>query len=161
MPRKGVAVAGYFDEKARILAVGAGRSDWIEILAHEFAHLEQYVAGEFLIVGPDPYDDLEDWYVGKDLPQERLDECFALAMACEHDAERRAVGTLSRWGLCHDIKDYIRNANAYVLKHLYAKRHRHWPVSPEWGEHLSNEEITPLDEVVLTRSLERLIKSAQ
>lgn len=161
LPRKGVAVAGYFDEKARVLAVGGGRSDWVEILAHEFAHLQQFIDGEFLIVGDDPYDDLEDWYSGKDLPAERVAECIGFAMSCEHDAERRAVGTLSRYGLCTDIKSYIREANGYVLRHLYAKKYRRWPTSPEWGEHLPNETIVPLDEVVLTRGLEKLIKAAQ
>lgn len=162
MPRKGVPVAGYFDERGKVLAVAAGRSDWLQILAHEFSHLQQYVEGLFLIDGIDPYDELEDWYCGKDLPLDHVAKCIDFAMACEHDAERRTVGLLCQYGMSsNDIKEYIRDANGYVLRHLYAKKHRKWPNTPEWGESLSNEEITSLKEVTLTRTLERLIKEAQ
>lgn len=161
MPRNGVGVAGYFDDRTRVLAAAVGRIDWPEILAHEFSHVLQYQDGLFRVEEDSPYDDLEDWYAGVDLPPERVRECIQFAMACEHDAERRTIGMLCHYRLSQDIPAYIRDANGYVLSHLYAQKHRKWPKAPEWGVVLPSDALTPLHEVRLTSKLERLIRSGQ
>lgn len=161
MPRNGVGVAGYFDDRTRVLAVAVGRVDWTEILAHEFSHVLQYQEGLFGVGEDSPYDTLEEWYAGTDVPAERVQECIQFAMACEHDAERRTIGMLCRYNLSRDIPAYILDANGYVLSHLYAKKHRKWPRSPDWTGALTSDALTPLHEVRLTTKLERLIRSVQ
>ena len=159
LPRTGEACAGYFDDTLRVMAVAAARSDWSEILAHEFSHVNQFADGQFSVNGEDPYEALDYWYSGSDLPSGKAAEYMRFVMACEHDAERRSLSYLSRFGLSSDIKSYIRNANGYVVRHLFALKHRKWPGCPDWGTSVSDEEITPLSEVMLTRQIEKLIKT--
>jgi hypothetical protein len=161
MPRNGVSVAGYFDDSTMTLAVGVSREDWAEILAHEFAHVLQYQEGMFRVEEDSPYDLLEDWYAGVEVPAEQIDDAVKFAMACEHDAERRTLGMLCMYRLTRNMEEYIRDANGYVLSYLYAKKHRKWPKSPDWTNDLPGDALTPLHEVRLTAKLERLIRAAQ
>lgn len=160
---------GYFGEDEEILAVGVGFSEWPAILAHEFGHLEQAAEGLFQSdsLGFEPYSLLEAFYAGKKVPEKKLDKAFEFVMACELDAERRAVGYISRYQLASDLGAYIAKANGYIVSHLWAKKHQQWPHGtvdwPKLAEQklLPNNRIWAREEVILSPELEKAIDDAQ
>jgi len=153
--------AGFFDDKSMRLACAMGRPDWAEILAHEFSHLQQWKLGMFPVGEKDPTDILEEWYAGEDFTKDQVDAAFRFVIACELDAEKRAVGYICQYRLSTNIPEYISCANGYVVLHLYAQKHRKWPEAPEWGGALPRERMLDLDELKLTKELEALIQKAQ
>jgi hypothetical protein len=161
MPTNAAKCAGFFDGKNKRLACAMARADWIEILAHEFSHFQQWKEGLFPIGNSDPCDLLEEWYSGKEYTKEQVEAAIVFVMSCELDAEKRAVGYICQYGLSTNISEYISCANGYVLLHLYAQKHRKWPEAPEWGDSLPRDRMLDLDEVKLTKELEALILKAQ
>lgn len=159
---------GFYDEDGT-LAVATGAVDWPGILAHEFGHFEQYNEGLFNAdsLSFEPYGVLEEWYAGKKHSEKKIGKAFDWVMECELDAERRAVGYISRYQLVSDLGAYIARANGYIVSHLWARKHRQWPHLPIDWKGLSAKQLVPnnriwnRDEVVLTPELEAEINAAQ
>ncbi len=152
--------AGYFDAKARVLAVAVRSASWMEVVAHEFGHAQQFI--------DDQYRDQTAWEVwdrwlnnGVDFSKSAVDSAVETILKCELDAERRAVGHMSRYGLCHDIPRYVAAANGDLLRYRYARKHRVWPEVPDvdWRG-LCPSEFVPLEKLKLTRRVESFIKAA-
>ncbi len=159
---------GFFDNEELVVATGS--PGWAGILAHEFGHFQQFSEGLFKQPedgGPDYYDLLEDWYAGRDTgttrkAQKRLQAAFDFVMACELDAERRAVGLISRHRLVVSMPDYIARANGYIVSHLWAQKHQAWPfVPPAWAKLVPTDRMWSMSEVILTPELEDAITRAQ
>jgi len=123
---RGTYCSGYFDSGSKELVVAVARPDWLSILAHEYAHMQQWVEGEF-VEDDDSFHKFDQWVAGKmELEDDELTRCVRLIQRCELDAEKRAVEYLRRYRLRKDLADYRRRANAYVLFYEVARRHRRW-----------------------------------
>lgn len=120
-------VSGYFvAHPTPTLAVATGKpaQEWLEILAHESSHLDQWTdndpswLGNIMADGREAVDWLDSWSSGApELTDEQLADVVARAKAVEMDCERRTLLKISKWGLPIDSSAYAQRANAYV--HFY------------------------------------------
>ena len=123
-----IKCSGYFDDGQidnPALVVAMNRPDWIEILAHEYCHLTQwlekqsiwYQAGDSL-----PY--IDEWLTGTEVPD--IEHHLGVARDLELDNEKRTVELIKDWGLNVDIDNYIKKANAYIHFYNYVATTRRW-----------------------------------
>ena len=122
---KGIKCSGWFDEDKKELVVSMNRPDWIEIMAHEYCHLTQYIDGiplwkksiESLTL-------VDEWFEGKNIKNvsKHLGNCRDL----ELDNEKRTVKLIKKFNLNVDLDNYIKKANAYVHFYNYLKISRRW-----------------------------------
>ena len=123
-----IRCSGYFDDAETdtpTLVVAMNRPDWIEILAHEYCHLTQWVekqsiwyqAGDSL-----PY--IDEWLTGTEVPD--IEHHLGVARDLELDNEKRTVALIERWDLNIDIDRYIQKANAYIQFYNYLGKTRRW-----------------------------------
>lgn len=120
-------VSGYFvAHPTPTLAVATGKpaQEWLEILAHESSHMDQWTdndpswLGNTMADGREAVDWLDSWSAGAlELTDEQLADVVARAKAVEMDCERRTLLKISKWGLPIDSSAYAQRANAYV--HFY------------------------------------------
>ena len=122
---KSVRCSGYFDESVPVLCSSMNRPDWIEILAHEYSHLTQWVERIPLWVEAErslPF--VWEWLEGVDCND--IDSHINIARDLELDNEKRAVKIIQTFNLDVDINHYIRKANGYVAMYNYIKLTRKW-----------------------------------
>ena len=120
-----VRCSGWFDEEVPELVVAMNRPDWIEILAHEYSHLTQYV--EQIPVWKQAEVSLGkvwEWLDGKSC--RNIDKHIAVARDLELDNEKRSVNVIKTFELDVDIDNYIRKANAYVQFYNWMRITRKW-----------------------------------
>jgi len=79
---------GYFNQETSTLAVACNHPDWLTTLAHEYAHLHQY-----------------------------LENSRLAGVVCEADAERRALSYITTYNL-ESAESYIPKANGYLFSLL-------------------------------------------
>jgi hypothetical protein len=122
----GGVCAGYFSEDRIVVALE--NKEWLSILAHEFGHFEQREEGLFQKDGPDV--GFNEWLVNPHtkLTKQKVVDYAQYIQLSELDAERRAVGFMSRYKLHNNIPAYIRRANCYVWLYDYAAKRRCWPM---------------------------------
>ena len=151
--------AGYFDSKALIFAVAIRNSTWVEVVAHEFGHAQQYISDQYL--DRSAWELWDRWLDGAEFPKAAVDAAVETILKCELDAEKRAVGMLSRYGLCPDIGRYVASANVDLLRYRFARKHRRFPnlVDADWTT-LVPSEFVPLERLRLTKRIEAVIKAA-
>lgn len=120
-----IKCSGYFDEEEGVLAVAMNREDWIEILAHEYCHLTQWVQNckewKNGILGVDKVD---QWLSGK--PIRNIQKWLGYSRDLELDNEKRTVALIQKWKLDVDIGMYIKKANAYIQFYNYMFYTRKW-----------------------------------
>ncbi len=123
------AMGGFFDEAARRLEVAIQAPGWVEVLAHEFGHVQQWAEGAFVDRGTEEaYEQHEAWLSRSiEAPAAQVRQWFRAIQACERDAERRAVSILVEENAIAEIPFYVRAANTYVLAYEAARRLRKWP----------------------------------
>ena len=120
-----IRCSGYFDETERVLVVSMNRPDWIEILAHEYCHLTQFVEGcDVWRYGCIGIEKVDDWISGKTM--RNIKKWIGWARDLELDNEKRTVDLIKRWGLKVDIPRYIKKANAYIQFYNYLYYIRRW-----------------------------------
>jgi len=123
-----IKCSGYFDDgddMKPILAVATNRKDWIEILAHEYCHLTQWVAKINLWdKAGTSLSYVDSWLSGKKV--RNIKYHLGIARDLELDNERRTAKLLKAWDLGIDIEHYIRKANAYVQFYNYMYKTRKW-----------------------------------
>jgi hypothetical protein len=108
--------SGYFDEYNKELVCSMNRPDSIEILAHEFAHLTQWVDQIDLWKKADvSIPKVDDWLMGEEVRD--IKKHLAVSRDLELDNEKRAVKIIKKFGLDIDIDQYIKKANCYI--HFY------------------------------------------
>jgi hypothetical protein len=127
---KKIDVGGYFDESGPVpvLAVAANNDRWIEILAHEYGHMQQWKEGLFKDE-KGYYAQFDEWVSHKiELSPEAVEIAVDFIQCCELDAEQRSFKILKKY-LDYDkqaLKTYIQRSNAYVLLYTICKRRREW-----------------------------------
>lgn len=124
----GIDCAGWFESEGRgepELVCSMKRPDWIEILAHEYCHLTQWVdkfpLWDKAIIS---LDRIDRWLNGEEI--ENINDDFDVARDLELDNEKRAVKLITKFQLNVDIDMYIRKSNAYVLFYNWLKISRKW-----------------------------------
>ena len=120
-----IQCSGYFDEQTKVLAVAMNRPDWIEILAHEYCHLTQWVEGcKIWKDGTYGVDKVDQWLSGKAI--RNIKKWLAYSRDLELDNEKRTVELIRKWGLNVDVDFYIKKANAYIQFYNYMYHSRKW-----------------------------------
>lgn len=154
---------GFYDGDT--LTVATGAPDWAGVLAHEYGHMEQDVEGLFDTSKLNHYDILEQWWQGKKkYTPGKISKAIKFVVACELDAERRAVGYISQYQLVTDLSAYIARANGYAVSYLWAEKHKRWPsVKVDWAalKLVPENRVWTKDEVTLTEAIEEAITAAQ
>jgi hypothetical protein len=120
-----VKCSGWFDEEKPELVVAMNRPDWIEILAHEYSHLTQWV--EQIKIWKEAEVSLSkvwEWLDGKNV--KNIDKHISVARDVELDNEKRTVEVIKHFELDVDLEHYIKKANAYVHFYNYMKKTRKW-----------------------------------
>jgi hypothetical protein len=128
-----IECSGYFDSEGDeslgntkpTLAFSRGREDWIEILAHEYCHMTQWIddipewsqATESMEI-------VDKWLGGEDA--ENIEYHINVSRDLELDNEKRTVEILRKFELPVDIDLYVRKSNAYVLFYNWLKETRRW-----------------------------------
>jgi hypothetical protein len=120
-----IKCGGWFDETGPELVASLKRPDWIEILAHEYSHLTQWVENTkewqaAMIAMPK----VDDWLGGKNI--RNIEKYLNDSRDLELDNEKRAVKLIKKWALDVDLDRYIRKANAYVQFYNWMKETRKW-----------------------------------
>jgi hypothetical protein len=115
---------GEFDDKKKRLVVCVNDAHWLTTLAHEDAHLGQWIDGSF---GDDgAYEAFDAWLGGRLKPTARgLLSTVRTIQRCELDAERRALRTIRRFGIA-DAKEYARTANFHVWQYEASRKLGRW-----------------------------------
>ncbi len=120
-----IKCSGWFDESIPELVCSLNRKDWIEILAHEYSHLTQWVEGidlwkKCMIAMPK----VDEWLGGKNI--RNIEKYLSDSRDLELDNEKRAVKLIKKWELNVDVDHYIQKANAYVQFYNWMKETRRW-----------------------------------
>jgi hypothetical protein len=111
-----VKCSGYFDDQNMELVCSMNRKDSLEILAHEFGHLTQWVDQTSLWKKADvSIPKVDEWLMGEDVPD--IKKHLAVSRDLELDNEKRTVKIIKKFGLDIDVDEYIKKANCYV--HFY------------------------------------------
>jgi len=120
-----VKCSGWFDEEAPELVVAMNRADWIEILAHEYGHLTQWVEQVPIWKKAEvSLGKVWDWLDGKNC--RTIGKHIGVARDLELDNEKRSVALIKKWQFDIDVDEYTRKANAYVLFYNYLYHTRRW-----------------------------------
>jgi len=120
-----VRCSGWFDEENKELVVAINRPDWIEILAHEYSHLTQWV--EQIKVWKQAEKSLGivwEWLDGEN--HRNIAKHISVARDLELDNEKRSVNVIKTFQLNVNIDEYIRKANAYVIFYNWMRKTRRW-----------------------------------
>jgi hypothetical protein len=120
-----IRCSGWFDADNAELVVAKKRSDFLEILAHEYCHLTQWREDiPEWEVGIEGISNVDDWLHGRDVDD--IEKYIAAIRDLELDNEKRTVRIIKEWGLSIDPVAYTKRANAYI--HFYNWMHytRKW-----------------------------------
>jgi hypothetical protein len=119
--------SGYFDSENKVLVAASGHEMFLEILAHEYSHLTQWVEQ------CKAWTDLEkdnslgkvwDWIAG--IPVRNIGAHLTKAAMMELDNEKRTVEVIKKFNLPVNVDTYIKKANSYVLYYQHMKYTRKW-----------------------------------
>lgn len=129
----GTAFTGSFD--GTHLEVAAKWVNWISVLVHEYAHVQQWNAHLWDDTETRKlFEDLETWEAGtKELSDERLLLATRTVQAMELDAEKRAYRLLKRYSIRMNYSKHIQSCNAYVLGYEVVRktrRRQRKPITP-------------------------------
>ena len=112
--------SGYFDETDRVLAVACGKpfEQWIEILIHEYSHMEQWIHDERWTHWSDCCFRMWEWMDGElELDDENLEYVINGMIELERDCELRALTNIIKWDLPINKTRYARKANLYLYSY--------------------------------------------
>jgi hypothetical protein len=112
--------SGYFDDVNRTLVVACGKpfKDWIEIMVHEYSHMEQWLTDERWGHWTDCCLDLWDWLDGDvELDEVQMKVMIDGMIELERDCEVRALENIRKWKLPINKTRYARKANLYLYSY--------------------------------------------
>lgn len=112
--------SGYFDGDDKILVVACGKpvDKWMEILVHEFSHMEQWKSDERWSKWDNAAVKLWSWMDNSAIMNKKqlsnvLDDMIELELDCE----MRSVELIKKWHLPLNIPQYIQKANIYLYSY--------------------------------------------
>ena len=125
----GWRAVGYFCDRRREIRVARARSDWLDILIHEYAHFRQWVEQPARVYNADARaSTVVDGYLHRKrkVAPGLLRKAFARVMAFERDAEIRAMKIAKAKSLPIDVEAYARYANLYIYSHHLMRDTGRW-----------------------------------
>jgi hypothetical protein len=131
--------SGYFDGVDRVLAVACGKpfEEWIEILIHEFAHMQQWLTDERWPMWIDNCLYLWDWLdKAKMMNNSQLNHVIDNVIELERDCEVRALGLMDKWKLPVNRSRYKRRANLYLYSYRLMPILKKFPTGIYYNESL-------------------------
>ncbi len=89
---KGIRSSGYFDYSRREIAIGKNREDWLQLLVHESAHMDQWIEDTKVWKADEHVGSqlLDKWILGKEVSRLRtaVNNIINLELDCEKRASR-------------------------------------------------------------------------
>lgn len=131
----GVHCSGFFDggkEPELTVAIGKDEKEWMEILVHEFGHMNQWIENAKVWTNLNIEDTTQiglfDLWLGHhiELNKEQLKKCISSIIELELDCEKRAVSLIKEFNLNINAERYIQKANSYILFYHLVKNKRLW-----------------------------------
>ena len=103
------------------VAMKTVKQDLLEVIAHEFAHLEQWRSGYDIWLEEDAlHARIEGMRLsGTPVPDELLIQLYVLKRNLELDCERRTLALIAEWNLPIDRTLYIAYANLHILEYTH------------------------------------------
>lgn len=121
--------AGEFLHAKKQMRVHVADADWLLTLAHEYAHLRQWIDRPKWYLECE--DDTEDFpkFLASAPSARRALRVTRVLQRIELDAERRTLALARQFRLASqaEIQSYPAGANLYVWQHEIARRLRRWP----------------------------------
>jgi hypothetical protein len=120
-----IKCSGYFDEEVPKLVCSMNRPDALEILAHEFCHVTQWIdkidlwdeSGSSISL-------VDEWLGGKEVAN--IKKHLSVCRDLELDNEKRVIKLIKKFDLDIDADRYIKKANAYVFFYNHMANTRRW-----------------------------------
>lgn len=112
--------SGYFDDQDKVLAVACGKpfEDWIEILIHEYAHMQQWLKDDRWDKWTNACLDLWMWLdKEKIMNSSQLKVVLDNMIELERDCEIRALDIIKKYNLPINASNYKRKANLYLYSY--------------------------------------------
>ena len=122
--------SGYFDDTDKVLAVACGKpfEEWIEILVHEFSHLQQWLDDERWEHWTYCCGELWAWLdKEKIMNNSQLKVIIDGMIDLERDCEVRALNNIAKWNLPINKSEYKRKANLYLYSYRMMPVLRRFP----------------------------------
>ena len=124
---KGIKCSGWFDSDNNppILVCSMNRPDFLEILVHEFCHMQQWIeqCPKWVEAG-DSMNYIDAWLSGKNIKD--IKKYIDLSRDLELDNEKRSVKMIKKFDLDIDIESYIKKANSYIMFYNWMLESRKW-----------------------------------
>jgi hypothetical protein len=112
--------SGYFcdTDKAIVVACGKPFEEWVEILIHEFSHMEQWKSDERWNDWNDNTGKTWDWLAGNImLNKTQVLNMLDSMVELEKDCEIRAIEKIKKWNLPVNLTRYVKKANVYLYSY--------------------------------------------
>ena len=137
-------VGGYFNDISTTkgeLVCAAKHSEYLNLLVHEFSHMEQWIEKTPLWENTDT-GAVDEWLNGKNIKfiKNKIDKIKYMELDCE----KRAVKNIKKHNLSVNIETYIQKANSYILFYNYLKETRQWSKPGNAPYSLKNKELWSL-----------------
>jgi hypothetical protein len=122
--------SGYFDDVNKVLVVACGRpfNEWIEILIHEYSHMQQWTSDDRWTHWTDCCLDLWAWLdKEKTMNGTQLGKVLDGMVDLERDCELRAIENIKKWKLPINKAQYQRKANLYLYSYRLMAQLKKFP----------------------------------
>jgi len=131
--------SGYFDgeDKALVVACGKPFEDWIEILIHEYSHMEQWLTDSRWKHWEDTCLALWDWMdKARMLNSTQLNNVIDSMIELERDCEVRALNNIKKWNLPINKSMYKRKSNLYLYSYRLMPELKKFPTGIYDNKHI-------------------------
>lgn len=121
----GYRCEGFFNDQERMIKIARHSANFLETLVHEYSHFLQYINNSKIYQKSDKAILMvDDWFAGKDFPEDKLRRSFFIIRAMERDCEKRAVKLIKKFNLQIDEKLYTKRAHCYIYSHFLMEKTR-------------------------------------
>ena len=131
--------SGYFDDYNKVLAVACGKpfDEWIEILVHEYSHMEQWIEDDRWGYWTDCCDALWSWLdKEKMMNMAQVDKIVDGMIELERDCEIRALNNIRKFNLPINKSQYQRKSNLYLYSYRMMKHIKKFPTGIYYNKEL-------------------------
>lgn len=121
----GYRCEGFFNDQEKMIKIARHSANFLETLVHEYSHFLQYINNSKIYQKSDKAILMvDDWFAGKDFPEDKLRRSFFIIRAMERDCEKRAVKLIKKFNLQIDEKLYTKRAHCYIYSHFLMEKTR-------------------------------------
>ena len=121
----GYRCEGFFNDQEKMIKIARHSANFLETLVHEYSHFLQYINNSKIYNKSDKAILMVDeWFAGKEFPQDKLRRSFFIIRAMERDCEKRAVKLIKKFNLQIDEKLYTKRAHCYIYSHFLMEKTR-------------------------------------